>query len=161
MTTARRCPARSRPSLSGQDFAKLLMDGWVPAGIALGISVAGLHDTMLTTSSGPWGTGNAEVPAYTDLMVYVRQDAWSRLQQTTRGLGAGSCYPPASRSARGLAGSHPARHQGLLIEVIARADPVVAVSDPQGDPLDQQHGRQFPSGLDLLEVGCDLRVIGA
>ena len=85
------CPPLPRPfttELSGQDFAKLLMGGWVPAGIALGISVAGLHDTLVTTSSGPWGTGNAEVPAYTDLMVYVRQDARSRLEQTVRGLRA-------------------------------------------------------------------------
>jgi uncharacterized protein YbjQ (UPF0145 family) len=28
------------------------------------------------------------VPAYTDLMVYVRHDARSRLEQTVRGLGA-------------------------------------------------------------------------
>ena len=88
---AQGCPPRPRPfttELSGPDFAKLLMDGWVPAGIALGISVAGLHDTLVTTSSGPWGTGNAEVPAYTDLMVYVRQDARSRLEETVRALGA-------------------------------------------------------------------------
>jgi hypothetical protein len=76
------CPPLARPftsELSGPDFAKLLMDGWVPAGIVLGISAAGLHDDMVTTSSGPWGTGNAEVPAYTSLMVYVRQLARSRL----------------------------------------------------------------------------------
>jgi uncharacterized protein YbjQ (UPF0145 family) len=85
------CPPLARPfttGLSGQDFARLIMDGWVPAGIALGISVAGLHDTLVTTSSGPWGTGNAEAPAYTDLMVYVRQDARSRLERAVRGLGA-------------------------------------------------------------------------
>jgi uncharacterized protein YbjQ (UPF0145 family) len=85
------CPPLARPftsGLSGPDFAKLLMDGWVPAGIVLGISAAGLHDTLVTTSSGPWGTGNAEVPAYTDLMVYVRQDARSRLEETVRELGA-------------------------------------------------------------------------
>jgi uncharacterized protein YbjQ (UPF0145 family) len=84
-------PPLSRPfitELSGPDFAKLLVVGWVPAGIALGISVAGLHDTLVTTSSGPWGTGNAEVPTYTGLMVYARQDARSRLEQTVRGLGA-------------------------------------------------------------------------
>ena len=74
--------------LSGQDFAKLLMGGWVPVWIALGISVAGLHDTLVTTNSGPWGMGNAEVPTYTDLTVHVRQDARSRLEQTVRGLGA-------------------------------------------------------------------------
>ena len=58
------CPPLASPfatELSGADFAKLVMAGWVPAGIALGISVAGLHDTLVTTSSGPWGTGNAEV----------------------------------------------------------------------------------------------------
>ena len=85
------CPSSARPfatELSGPDFAKLLMDGWVPAGIALGISVTGLHDTLVTTSSGPWGTGNAEVPTYTDLMTYVRQDARSRLEQAVRALGA-------------------------------------------------------------------------
>jgi len=38
--------------------------------------------------SGPWGTGNAEVPAYTDLMVQVRQEALNRLAQVVRGLGA-------------------------------------------------------------------------
>jgi uncharacterized protein YbjQ (UPF0145 family) len=88
---AKGCPSPPRPfttELSGPDFAKLLIDGWVPAGIALGISVAGLHDTLVTTNSGPWGTRNAEVPAYTDLMVYVRHDARSRLEKTVRGLGA-------------------------------------------------------------------------
>jgi uncharacterized protein YbjQ (UPF0145 family) len=87
----RGCPPLARPftcGLSGSDFAKLLMDGWVPAGIVLGISAAGLHDTLVTTSSGPWGTGNAEVPAYTDLMACARQDARSRLEETVRGLGA-------------------------------------------------------------------------
>jgi uncharacterized protein YbjQ (UPF0145 family) len=87
----RGCPPLGRPftaELSGPDFAKLLMDGWVPASIVLGISVAGLHDNLVTTTSGPWGTGNAEVPAYTGLMVYVRQDARSRLEQAVRRLGA-------------------------------------------------------------------------
>jgi uncharacterized protein YbjQ (UPF0145 family) len=85
------CPPLVRSfatDLSGPDFAKLVIAGWVPAGIALGISVAALHDDLLTTSSGPWGTGNAEVPAYSDLMVQVRQDARSRLEQAVRGLGA-------------------------------------------------------------------------
>ena len=61
------CPPLAHPftsGLSGPDFAKLLIDGWVPAGIVLGISAAGLHDTLVTTSSGPWGAGDAEVPSY-------------------------------------------------------------------------------------------------
>jgi uncharacterized protein YbjQ (UPF0145 family) len=85
------CPLLEHPftsGLSGPDFAKLVMAGWVPAGIALGISVAGLHDDLVTTSSGPWRTGNAEVPAYTGLMTRVRQDARDRLEQSVRELGA-------------------------------------------------------------------------
>jgi uncharacterized protein YbjQ (UPF0145 family) len=85
------CPPPGRPfasDLSGPDFAKLITAGWVPAGIALGISVAGLHDELVTTSSGPWGTGNAEVPSYTALLILVRQDARRRLEQAVRGTGA-------------------------------------------------------------------------
>jgi uncharacterized protein YbjQ (UPF0145 family) len=85
------CPLLARPfasDLPGPDFAKLVMAGWMPAGIALGISVAGLHDDLVTTSSGPWGTGNAEMLAYTGLVTRVRQDARDRLEQSVRGLGA-------------------------------------------------------------------------
>lgn len=85
------CPPLARPfaaDLSGPDFAKLVTAGWMPAGIALGIAVAGLHDDLVTTSSGPWGTGNAEVPGYTGLMTRVRQDARDRLAQSVRALGA-------------------------------------------------------------------------
>ena len=74
--------------LSGPDFAKLVMAGWVPAGIALGISVAALHDDGLTTGPSRWGPANAEVPAYTDLMIKVRQGARIRLEQAVRALGA-------------------------------------------------------------------------
>jgi uncharacterized protein YbjQ (UPF0145 family) len=84
-------PPLARPfatELSGADFAKLVMAGWVPAGIALGISVAGLHDELATTSSGPWGTGNAEVPAYTGLISAARGGARDRLEQSARALGA-------------------------------------------------------------------------
>jgi uncharacterized protein YbjQ (UPF0145 family) len=48
------CPPPASPftsPLSGQDFAKLITCGWVPAGIALGISVAARHDDLLTTGT--------------------------------------------------------------------------------------------------------------
>jgi uncharacterized protein YbjQ (UPF0145 family) len=85
------CAPLARPfatELSGADFAKLVMGGWVPAGIALGIAVAGLHDELATTSSGPWGTGNAEVPAYTGLVSAARSGARGRLERSARSLGA-------------------------------------------------------------------------
>jgi uncharacterized protein YbjQ (UPF0145 family) len=85
------CPALASPfatELSGSDFAKLVLAGWMPAGIALGVSVAGLHDELVTTSSGYWGTGNAEVPAYTGLISAARSGARDRLEQSVRALGA-------------------------------------------------------------------------
>lgn len=88
---AGRCPPLAAPfacDLSGQDFAKLIMAGWVPAGIAFGISIAALHDDGLATGARLRGVGNTEVPAYTDLLVKVRQGARSRLEQAVRGLGA-------------------------------------------------------------------------
>jgi uncharacterized protein YbjQ (UPF0145 family) len=85
------CPPLARPfatELSGSDFAKLVTAGWVPVGIALGVSVAGLHDELVTTSSGSWGAGNAEVPSYTGLVKAARAAARDRLEQSVRGLGA-------------------------------------------------------------------------
>ena len=85
------CPPLGRPfasDLPGPDFAKLIMAGWVPVGIALGISVAGLHDELVTANSGPWGSGNAEVPGYTALVAQARQDARRQLEQTVRSAGA-------------------------------------------------------------------------
>ena len=54
--------------LSGQDFAKLIMNGWVPAGLVLGISIGARHDDWLTTGQTGAGAGNAEVPGYTELV---------------------------------------------------------------------------------------------
>ena len=54
------CPPLARPfaaDLSGPDFAKLIRAGWMPAGIALGISVAGLHDDLVTSQFRPVGHG--------------------------------------------------------------------------------------------------------
>src|SRR5215472_8139739 len=51
--------------LSGQDFAKLVMRGWMPAGLALGISIGARHDDWLTVGQTRWGSGNAEVIGYT------------------------------------------------------------------------------------------------
>jgi uncharacterized protein YbjQ (UPF0145 family) len=85
------CPPLRRPfaaDLSGPDFAKLIMTGWAPAGIALGISVSGLHDDSVPPSSGPPPTENAEVPAWTALVTKARQGARRYLEQAVRDAGA-------------------------------------------------------------------------
>jgi uncharacterized protein YbjQ (UPF0145 family) len=55
--------------LSGQDFAKLIMKGWVPAG------------------QTRWGAGNAEVTGYTELVNDARHDARMQLERDVTRLG--------------------------------------------------------------------------
>jgi uncharacterized protein YbjQ (UPF0145 family) len=74
--------------LSGQDFAKLIMAGWVPAGLALGISIGARHDDWRTRSQRYWGAGNTEVDGYTELVGHARHDARVQLESDVRQLGA-------------------------------------------------------------------------
>jgi len=74
--------------LSGQDFAKLIMAGWVPAGLALGISIGARHDDWLTINQTRWGSGNSEVSGYTDLVNQTRHDARSQMERDVARLGA-------------------------------------------------------------------------
>jgi uncharacterized protein YbjQ (UPF0145 family) len=73
--------------LSGQDFAKLIMKGWVPAGLALGISIGSKHDDWLTVGQTRWGSGNAEVTGYTDLVNDARHDARQQLERDVVRIG--------------------------------------------------------------------------
>jgi uncharacterized protein YbjQ (UPF0145 family) len=74
--------------LSGQDFAKLITTGWVPAGLALGISIGSRHDDRTTTRQARWGSGNTEVAGWTDLVSHSRHDARLQLESDVRRLGA-------------------------------------------------------------------------
>ena len=74
--------------LSGQDFAKLVHKGWMPAGLVLGISIAARHDDWLTRRPDPVGRGNAEVTGYTELVNDARHDARQQLAAEVKRLGA-------------------------------------------------------------------------
>jgi uncharacterized protein YbjQ (UPF0145 family) len=74
--------------LSGQDFAKLIHDGWVPVSLALGISIGARHDDWLTINQTRWGSGNAEVSGYTDLVNQTRHDARHQLERDVAKMGA-------------------------------------------------------------------------
>jgi uncharacterized protein YbjQ (UPF0145 family) len=73
--------------LSGQDFGKLVQTGWMPVGLALGISVAARHDDWLTVGQTRWGAGNAEVAGYTELVNDARHDARQQLSKDVSKLG--------------------------------------------------------------------------
>jgi uncharacterized protein YbjQ (UPF0145 family) len=84
-------PAPPQPfssDLSGQDFAKLIRAGWVPAGLALGISIGARHDDWLTRGSALWNAGNTEVAGYTELVNMARHDARVQLEADVGQMGA-------------------------------------------------------------------------
>jgi uncharacterized protein YbjQ (UPF0145 family) len=75
-------------ALSGQDFARLITAGWVPAGLVLGIAIGSRHDDWSTArQTRPWA-GNVEMAGWTALVNQTRQDAGRRLGQDVRRLGA-------------------------------------------------------------------------
>ena len=103
--------------LSGQDFAKLIMAGWVPVGLALGISIGARHDDWLTVNQTRWGSGNSEVTGYTDLVNQSRHDARTQLDkrrgQDGRARRGGAGHGPADPRARVPdAGAPPRSHRG-------------------------------------------------
>jgi uncharacterized protein YbjQ (UPF0145 family) len=74
--------------VSGQDFAKLIMTGWVPVGLVLGISIGSRHDDRDTARQARWSSGNAEVVGWTDLVSQSRHDARRQLESDVKRLGA-------------------------------------------------------------------------
>ena len=74
--------------VSGQDFAKLMMTGWVPAGLVLGISIGSRHDDRPTARQARWGPRNTEVAGWTELVSQSRHDARRQLESDVRRLGA-------------------------------------------------------------------------
>jgi len=81
-------PAPFTSDLSGQDFAKLITAGWVPVGLALGISIGSRHDDRDTTRQARWSSGNAEVAGWTELVSQSRHDARQQLESDVSRLGA-------------------------------------------------------------------------
>ena len=74
--------------LSGQDFAKLVLSGWMPAGLVLGITIAARHDDWRTVGQTRWSAGNAEVTGWTDLVNDARHDGRQQLAADVKRLGA-------------------------------------------------------------------------
>jgi uncharacterized protein YbjQ (UPF0145 family) len=92
--TAVRANGRARPArlfsttLAGQDFAKLVHGGWIPAAIVIGIAVAIRHDDYATQQQArAWGY-NTEVSGYTELVNHVRADSRAQLSQRVHAIGA-------------------------------------------------------------------------
>jgi uncharacterized protein YbjQ (UPF0145 family) len=66
--------------LSGQEFATLLMTGFMPIGIVLGISIGVRHDDF-TTFDQAHSYWNTEVRGYSELVNRTRRDARDQLRK--------------------------------------------------------------------------------
>ena len=92
--TAVRARCATRPQrvfsthLPGQDVAKLVLSGWMPADVVLGIAVGIRHDDWNTRQQRTWSAGNVEVDAYTELINQTRADARMLLGRHIRATGA-------------------------------------------------------------------------
>ena len=69
--------------LSGQDFARLIMKGWVPVGLVLGLAIGVRHDDVTTSQYAP----STEIGGITYLISATRHDARRKLSQEVRRVG--------------------------------------------------------------------------
>jgi uncharacterized protein YbjQ (UPF0145 family) len=82
-----RPPRPFTSDLTGQDFAKLILSGWLPSGLVMGTAVLIRHDDYTTAwQSGSWN--NTEVTGITDLVTSARERARATLQSDASRFGA-------------------------------------------------------------------------
>ncbi|HVV25239.1 MAG TPA: heavy metal-binding domain-containing protein [Pseudonocardiaceae bacterium] len=92
--TAVRAQSTRRPKslfttdLAGQDVAKLMQAGWVPARIAIGLAVESQFLDWQSRSQMSLMAGNSEVDAYTQLISRVRARSRQSFERHARGAHA-------------------------------------------------------------------------
>lgn len=91
--TAVRARSRIQPRtpftshLTGQDFARLVHSGWIPAGLVLGIAVETRHDDWRISPRSGWTAGFEEISGYTRLIDHARRQARGQLAVEAAKLG--------------------------------------------------------------------------
>jgi uncharacterized protein YbjQ (UPF0145 family) len=92
--TAVRARTRIRPAapftshVSGQEFARLLRAGWVPAALTFAISLGARHDVARTRQQTRRAAPSREVGGYAELVKDTRRDAREQLRRAIEGQGA-------------------------------------------------------------------------
>jgi len=90
MGTAVRAESRTRPrklfttSLSGEDVAKLMLSGWAPAELVIGLTVLAVPTTYRTLAQVSFTAGNTEVDTYTRLLTSVRAKSREQFARETK-----------------------------------------------------------------------------
>jgi uncharacterized protein YbjQ (UPF0145 family) len=76
--------------ISGQEFARLVMAGFIPVSLVFGISIGVRHDDWLRKGLARRRLPNAEIVGYTELFTQTRQDARNQLtRNVSRSRGGG------------------------------------------------------------------------
>jgi uncharacterized protein YbjQ (UPF0145 family) len=73
--------------LSGQDFAKLIVAGWVPVGLVFGVAIGACHDDWQTMRQTRRWSGNREIAGWTEVVNQARREAGGRLRADVQRLG--------------------------------------------------------------------------
>lgn len=73
--------------VSAQEFARLLLAGWVPAALVFGISLGARHDDLRTRQQTR-RTATGEIPGYSDAVRDTRRDARKELEKAVAAHGA-------------------------------------------------------------------------
>jgi uncharacterized protein YbjQ (UPF0145 family) len=152
--------------LSGQDFAKLIMAGWVPVGVVLGVAIGARHDDWRTTRQTRRWSGNREVAGWTDVVNESRREARGRLDRDVQQLGAEGAVV-ASMQLRVSVRDCPAQagRRDHIVEASilgtavtrfaqARQAPLVAQEPGTGEELRDGQG-QAPASLALAVLPLD------
>lgn len=74
--------------VTGQEFGKLVMNGWIPVSLVLGIAIGTRHDDWWTRMSSRRWAGNQEVAGYTDLVNQTRHASRHELARHVKNVGA-------------------------------------------------------------------------
>jgi uncharacterized protein YbjQ (UPF0145 family) len=83
----RRPPWPFTSDLTGQDFAKLILSGWLPVGLVMGTAVLLRHDDYSTAwQTGSWN--NTEISGLTQLVTEARDRARGKLESDGGRFGA-------------------------------------------------------------------------
>jgi uncharacterized protein YbjQ (UPF0145 family) len=138
-TAVRSRRAHDRPprpfltELAGQDVAKLLGAGWLPARIVYGIALLIRHDDMATRSQASWMGGNTEVGGYTQLVSTARADARRDFTRQVAGAGAdGAIVSAMNVWMREIEPSE--NHRDHVAEATVFGNALLAVEHPAAPP---------------------------
>jgi uncharacterized protein YbjQ (UPF0145 family) len=74
--------------ITGQEFAKLVLNGWIPVSLVLGIAIGTRHDDWWTRMASRRWAGNQEVDGYTDLVNQTRHASRQELARNVKGVHA-------------------------------------------------------------------------